>query len=208
MQQAHVVQDAEAHYRALFTSGPSAWNLRDTHMADTLDLIADQLGTKLVVWAHSSHVGDARATEMARDGQITLGQLVRERHPGETALVGFTTYEGTVTAADEWDEPPSRHRVRDALPGSWEELFHAAECPRFYVTSPALKRVVGEHAERLQRAIGVVYKPEAERRSHYLHARLADEFDVVVHVDSTRGVDLVEPPETPAPLSDGDRAPI
>ena len=202
MQQAHVIADAEAYYRAMFTSGTSSWNLRDTHMADTLDLVADHVDGKLVVWAHNSHVGDARATEMGRDGQLTLGQLVRERHPNETALVGFTTFEGTVIAADDWEAPPRRHRVRDALPGSWEELFHATECPRFYVTSPAMKRVVGERAERLQRAIGVVYAPETERRSHYLHARLADEFDLVVHVDSTHGVEPIDQLDEPAAAID------
>jgi erythromycin esterase-like protein len=207
VQQAHVIRDAEAYYRAMFGGRAASWNLRDTHMADTLDMIANHLGdgapAKLIVWAHNSHVGDARATEMGDEGQLTLGQLVRARHPNESVLVGFTTYEGSVIAAEDWDEAPRRERVRPGLPGSWEELFHAAECPRFYVTSAAMKRVVGERAERLQRAIGVVYRPETERRSHYLHARLADEFDVVVHVDSTRGVDpldhLEPPPTTPEP---------
>jgi erythromycin esterase-like protein len=194
VQQAHVIRDAEAYYRAMVGGRTAAWSLRDTHMADTLDMVANHLGdgapARLIVWAHNSHVGDARATEMGDAGQLTLGQIVRQRHPDESILVGFTTYEGNVIAAEDWDQPPHRERVRAGLPGSWEELFHAAECPRFYVTSGAMKRVVGERAERLQRAIGVVYRPETERRSHYLHARLADEFDLVVHVDSTRGVDL------------------
>ncbi|MGE5181484.1 MAG: erythromycin esterase family protein [Acidobacteriota bacterium] len=203
VQQAHVIRDAEAYYRTMFAGRAASWNLRDTHMADTLDMIADHLGdgapAKLVVWAHNSHVGDARATEMGDDGQLTLGQLVRQRHPNETALVGFTTYEGTVIAADDWDAPPRRHRVRPGLPGSWEELFHAAELPRFYLTAPAMKRVIGDRAERLQRAIGVVYRPETERRSHYLHARLADELDLVIHVDATRGVDPLDPIAQPEP---------
>ncbi len=197
VQQAHVVRNAEAYYRTMFAGRSESWNLRDTHMADTVDMLANHLGeggpAKLVIWAHNSHVGDARATEMGDDGQVTLGQLLRERHPGETALVGFTTHQGSVVAAHDWDEPAERKRVRPALEGSWEELFHEAEIPRFYVTSADLRRVVGEGVERLQRAIGVVYRPQTERRSHYFHARLADELDIVVHVDATRALEPLDP---------------
>jgi erythromycin esterase-like protein len=197
VQQARVVRNAEAYYRTMFGGRTASWNLRDTHMADSLDMIADHLGdgapAKLVVWAHNSHVGDARATEMGDDGELTLGQLVRERHPGETALIGFTTYDGTVIAAGDWDEPAERKRVRPALPGSWEELFHEVEAQRFWLKAPDLKSVVGDGVERLQRAIGVVYRPQTERRSHYLHARLADQFDLVIHVDTTRGVEPLDP---------------
>jgi erythromycin esterase-like protein len=200
VQQAHVVRNAEQYYRMMFAGRTASWNLRDTHMADTVDLLAEHLGddepAKIIVWAHNSHVGDARATEMGDDGQITLGQIARQRHPGEVALVGFTTHEGTVIAANDWEEPAERMRVRPSLPGSWEELLHESGLPRFYLTAPDLKRVVGEQAERLQRAIGVVYRPETERRSHYLHARLADEFDLVIHIDSTRGVEPLDPIES------------
>ncbi|HEU0033430.1 MAG TPA: erythromycin esterase family protein [Kofleriaceae bacterium] len=193
MQNARVVREAEAYYRTMFAGRSESWNLRDTHMADTLDMLATQLGkdgepAKLVVWAHNSHVGDARATEMGEDGQITLGQLVRERHPDEVALIGFTTHEGTVECAQDWDEPGYKERVRPSLPGSWEELFHASGLERFFITSSALRRAVGEASERLHRAIGVVYRPDTERRSHYYHARLADQFDVIVHVDQTTAV--------------------
>ena len=206
VQQAHIVRNAEAYYRMMFAGRSASWNLRDTHMADTLDLLANHLGdgepAKLIVWAHNSHVGDARATEMGDAGQLTLGQLARQRHPDEVALVGLLTHEGTVVAADEWDGPGARMRVRPALPGSWEELMHEAGYSRFYLTATDMKRVVGEHAERLQRAIGVVYRPATERRSHYLHARLAAEFDVVLYVDATRGVEPLDPidalPATPA----------
>ena len=202
VQQAHVVRNAEAYYRMMFAGRTASWNLRDTHMADTLDLLGDHLGdhggpTRLIVWAHNSHVGDARATEMGDDGQLTLGQVARQRHPGEVALIGFTTHEGSVIAADDWDEPAQRMRVRPSLPGSWEELLHEAGLPRFYVTSADMKRAIGERAERLQRAIGVVYRPVTERRSHYLHARLADELDLVIHLDTTRGVEPLEPIEAP-----------
>ena len=139
MQEAHVVRDAEAYYRAMFGAHDRSWNLRDTHMADTLDLLASHLGGKIIVWAHNSHVGDARATEMgADDGHLTLGQLVRERHPGQSALVGFTTYDGMVIAATDWDLPYARETIRPALGGSWEALFHATGLPRFVVSTEAL----------------------------------------------------------------------
>ncbi|MGN6105768.1 MAG: erythromycin esterase family protein, partial [Kofleriaceae bacterium] len=193
LQNARVVKDAEAYYRTMFSGRTTSWNIRDGHMADTLELLSEHLGApdrpaKLVVWAHNSHVGDARATSMGDDGQLTLGQLMRQRHPGEVALVGFSTHEGTVECAHEWDDPPHVERVRPSLAGSWEELFHRAGIPRFMVTSAALKHAVGERVERLHRAIGVVYRPETERRSHYYHARIADQYDLIVHLDSTRAV--------------------
>jgi erythromycin esterase-like protein len=196
VQQAHVVRDAEAYYRAMFAGRTESWNLRDTHMADTVDMVASHIGAgtpaKLIIWAHNSHVGDARATEMGDDGQITLGQLVRERHPGETALVGFTTHDGMVVAAHDWDEPAEKKRVQPSLPDSWERLFHDSSSSRFYLRTADLKRAVGDGVERLQRAIGVIYRPETERRSHYFHARLADELDLVVHIDSTRAVEPLD----------------
>ncbi|HTL38586.1 MAG TPA: erythromycin esterase family protein [Kofleriaceae bacterium] len=203
VQQAHVVRNAEAYYRTMFAGRSASWNLRDTHMMDTLDFIASHLGdgahAKVIVWAHNSHVGDARATEMGDDGQVTIGQLARQRHPHEVALIGFTTYAGTVIAAHDWEEPAQRMRVRPGLPGSWEQLFHAAEVAheaevaRFYMTSADLKAHFGADVERIQRAIGVVYRPETERMSHYFGARLADEFDVVIHLDATRGLAPLDP---------------
>jgi erythromycin esterase-like protein len=192
VQQAHVVRNAEAYYRTMFAGRSASWNLRDTHMADTLDLVAQHLGedgvpAKLIVWAHNSHVGDARATEMGDSGQLTLGQLARQRHDAEVALVGFTTYDGSVIAAHDWDEPPLRRQVRPALDDSWEALLHEADHQRFYITAGALREAI-DGAERLQRAIGVVYRPDTERRSHYLSARLAEQFDLVIHVDTTRAV--------------------
>ncbi len=203
VQQAHVVRNAEAYYRMMFAGRSASWNLRDTHMADTLDMLCDHLGNggparlpaRLIVWAHNSHVGDARATEVGDDGQLTLGQIARQRHPGEVALIGMTTHEGSVLAADDWEDAPQRMRVRPSLPGSWEELLHEVDLPRFYVTSEDLNAVLGERVERLQRAIGVVYRPSTERRSHYLHARLADEVDVLIHLDETRAVEPLDPIE-------------
>ena len=204
VQQAHVVRDAEAYYRTMFAGRNASWNLRDTHMADTIDMIADHLGkdgvpAKLVVWAHNSHVGDARASEMGDSGQLTLGQILRERHPREVALVGFTTYEGFVIAAHDWEEPPERQVVLPALEGSWEEALHAGELPRYYVTAADLEHVFGERAEKLERAIGVVYRPDTERSSHYLYARLAEQFDLVIHVDRTRAVEPLDLIEEAAP---------
>lgn len=205
VQQAHVVRDAEAYYRTMFAGRNAAWNLRDTHMADTVDMVAEHLGggspAKLVIWAHNSHAGDARATELGDDGQLTLGQLLRQRHPGEAALVGFTTHAGTVVASHDWDEPAARTRVRPSLDGSWEHLFHDVGLPRFYMTASDLARSVGESTELLQRSIGVIYRPDSERRSHYLHARLATELDVVIHIDTTRGVEPLDDIEEPAKIT-------
>jgi erythromycin esterase-like protein len=207
MQNAHVIKDAEAYYRAMFGGRSASWNLRDTHMADTLDLLAEHLGTKdrparLVVWAHNSHVGDARPTAMSDSGELTLGQLMRQRHPGQVMLIGMTTHTGAVRCAHDWDGPAVPARVRPSLAGSWEELFHDAGVPRFYVTAAALAGVVGPHAERLLRAIGVVYRPETERRSHYYRAQLAEQFDLVIHVDTTHAVKLFDVTTPVEPLVD------
>lgn len=180
VQNAHVVRDAEAYYRAMFGGRQASWNLRDTHMADTLDLLAAR--GKVIVWAHNSHVGDARATEMGEQGEITLGQLARSRHQ-RVALVGFTTHEGTVACARDWDEPPYIERVRPSLMASWEQMFHQLGRPRFAVLASELPE-----GARLHRAIGVVYRPESERQSHYYFARMRDQFDLVIHVDRTRAV--------------------
>jgi erythromycin esterase-like protein len=209
MQDAHVIKDAEAYYRAMLGGRRTSWNLRDMHMADTLDLLADHLAGKgrlarLVVWAHNAHVGDARATAMGARGELTLGQVMRERHPGEVALIGMTTHTGSVRCARGWDEPAVLERVRPSLPGSWEELFHDAGSPRFYLTATALKRVVGERTERLHRAIGLVYRPESERHSHYYRARLGDQFDLVIHVDTTHAVTPLAATAPVPPPTDAD----
>jgi erythromycin esterase-like protein len=135
-QNARVVKNAEEYYRAMFLGRVSSWNLRDTHMADTLDALLAHLDrrvgkAKVVVWAHNSHVGDARATQMGEAGELNLGQLARERHPGEARVIGFSTYHGTVTAASDWGGPAERKRIRPALAGSYEELFHRAGTSAF-----------------------------------------------------------------------------
>jgi erythromycin esterase-like protein len=178
-------------------------------MAETLEALAAHLerrhgSAKVVVWAHNSHLGDARATDMGRRGELNLGELARERHGRACVNVGFSTYMGAVTAASDWDAPAETKRVRPGLPGSYEELFHSTGSPRFMLLlrSPSLPDEV--HAERLQRAIGVIYRPETERESHYFHARLPEQFDFMIHLDETRALrplervsrHAVEPPET------------
>jgi erythromycin esterase-like protein len=190
-QNARLVVNAERYYRAVFRGGAESWNLRDRHMAETLEELAAHLERKqglarTAVWAHNSHVGDARATELGEKGELNVGQLVRERHGRASLIVGFTTYTGTVTAASDWGLPAERKHVRPARPGSWEQHFHELDVPRL-VLEPA--RFEGR---RLERAIGVVYRPETERLSHYFHARLADQFDAVVHIDETRAVEPLE----------------
>jgi erythromycin esterase-like protein len=190
---AAVVKNAERYYRTMFSGQVSSWNVRDTHMVETLDALVHHLGpdAKIVVWAHNSHLGDARATEMGRRGELNVGQLMREKHGDDAVLVGFTTYTGTVTAATDWDGPAERKRVRPSLPGSYELLFHEAAVPDF------LLLLRGEIAnalrpERLERAIGVIYRPESERLSHYFHASLPEQFDAIIHYDRTRAVEPLE----------------
>jgi erythromycin esterase-like protein len=199
-QNAQTVRNAEVYYRAMFGGRVTSWNLRDHHMAQTLHaLLAHQERHgesgpgRIVVWAHNSHVGDARATELGADGQLTLGQLVRERYGEDSRLIGFTTYSGTVTAASEWGGIAERKSVRPALNGSVEELFHETGRPEFLV-SATISGAVGEplDAVRLGRAIGVIYQPETERQSHYYHVRPSEQFDAIIHIDSTRALEPLE----------------
>jgi len=208
MQSAQVIKDAEAYYRAMFGGRSSSWNLRDTHMSDTLDLLAEHLGAKgrpakLIVWAHNSHVGDARATAMGAGGELTLGQVMRQRHPREVMLIGMTTHTGAVRCAHEWDGQSMPDLVQPSLAGSWEAAFHEVGLPRFYVTAAALARASGGPAERLHRAIGLVYRPDTERSSHYYQARLAEQYDLVIHVDTTHAVKLFDVTTPFEPLVDG-----
>jgi erythromycin esterase-like protein len=192
-QNARVVRNAERYYRTMFRGRDESWNVRDQHMAETLDALLgyfDRPGvrTKAVVWAHNSHLGDARATSMAARGELNLGQLVRERYGREAAAIGFTTYQGTVTAASDWGAPAERKRVRAALPGSYEAVFHEVGEPRFFLPLRAADVVATLAGPRLERAIGVIYRPHTERVSHYVHARLPEQFDAVIHIDETRAV--------------------
>ena len=197
-QNARVVKNAEAYYRSMFLEEISSWNLRDRHMAETLDALVAHLErqggrAKIVVWAHNSHIGDARATEMGERGELNIGQLVRERYGRDAALVGFATHHGTVTAASAWGGPAERKRVRPALSTSYEAMFHDTQLGRFLLTLwPNGRATDALWYPRLERAIGVIYLPETERMSHYFHARLSDQFDAVLHFDETRAVEPLE----------------
>ena len=210
-QNARLVANAERYYRSMFHGRVSSWNLRDTHMADTLDAVVTHLEragdreARLCVWAHNSHLGDARATGMGRGGEINVGQLARERFGDAVCLVGFTTYSGTVTAAHDWDEPAGKRTVRPGLSGSVEALFHRVGDPRFVLDlrTTEVREALAE--PRLERAIGVIYRPETERQSHYFDVDLPSQFDVVIHLDETRALEPLErsggweqgePPET------------
>ncbi|HMD56900.1 MAG TPA: erythromycin esterase family protein [Solirubrobacteraceae bacterium] len=210
-QNAAVVANAEEYYRTMFGDRAGSWNQRDRHMADTLDQLLAHLdrhggSARVVVWAHNSHVGDARSTDMAHRGELNIGQLARERHGRDVVSVGFSTYAGTVTAASDWGAPAERKRVRPALPESYEALLHATNIPAFLLCplgSGDSGRALLE--PRLERAIGVIYRPETERQSHWFLANVARQYDALVHIDSTRAVEplersptweLGEPPET------------
>ncbi|HET7217024.1 MAG TPA: erythromycin esterase family protein [Vicinamibacterales bacterium] len=195
-QNARVVRDAEAYYRAMFGDAAASWNLRDRHMMSTLEAILGHVtrlnGTaKAVVWAHNSHLGDARATQMSAFGELNVGQLVRQEYGTAAISVGFTTHEGSVTAALNWDEPAGLMAVRPSIAGSYERLFHETGIQSFALDlRGSIAATLG--APRLERAIGVVYRPQSERQSHYFTAALPAQFDIVVHCDKTRAVEPLE----------------
>ena len=199
LQNARVVKNAEEYYRVSYGGGESSWNLRDRHMADTLDALLAHLGTvakpaKIVVWAHNSHVGDARHTAMGESGEWTVGQLMRQRHAARTFLLGFTTYSGTALAANEWGQPGQVQRVRPALPGSFAALFHDTGIKNFLLPLRGQGDLVLSMAEpRLERAIGVVYLPQTERESHYFEARMSKQFDAVIHIDASNALQPLRP---------------
>ncbi|MFL6674394.1 MAG: erythromycin esterase family protein [Massilia sp.] len=210
-QNARLVKNAEEYYRSMFRGRVSSWNLRDSHMAETLDALARHLSkdgkpAKIVVWEHNSHIGDARATEVGGLGEWNVGELARKAYDGDTRLIGFSTFDGWVTAASEWDGPAERKRVRPGLPGSYEQFLHETQIPRFFLPlrndSPAREALMDR---RLERAIGVLYLPRSERQSHYFMAQLPRQFDAVIHIDRTTAVQPLdatsgwhsgEPPET------------
>jgi len=199
-QNAVTVRNAEAYYRSMFAGRVTSWNMRDKHMAQTLSALISHLDraggpepARIVVWAHNSHVGDARATEVCADGQLTIGQLAREQYGAQCRLIGFSTYSGTVTAASDWGGVAEFKEVRPALAGSIEELLHETGKGEFFLAmhdgSPAAHAL---EMVRLGRAIGVIYRPETERQSHYFHVRPSDQFDAMIHIDSTRALQPLE----------------
>ena len=175
------------------------WNIRDQHMVDTIQNIIAHLENtynipaKIIVWAHNSHVGDARATEMSVQQEVNLGQLVRERFSTSCFSLGFSTALGTVTAASYWDGSAEYKNIIQPIEGSYEQLFHSLELKNFILNLKAdneLSHLL--NVSRLQRAIGVIYRPETERASHYFFTRLPYQFDVLIHLDKTSYLEFLE----------------
>lgn len=201
-QNARLVANAERYYRSMFAGRVNTWNLRDSHMADTLDALRGHLGRrgreqKVAVWEHNSHLGDARATSTSHRGEHNVGQLVRERHGDDAVLIGFTTHTGTVSAADDWDTPVQRKHIRPSQPGTWERLLHdaaeAMEAKDFALVmrgDPALTEALSD--SRAERAIGVIYRPQSERASHLFDATLSEQFDAVLHYDESHALEPLE----------------
>jgi len=194
-----VVKSAEEYYRQMFSGRVNTWNLRDQHMFQTLEALTRHFERqgherpKIVVWAHNSHLGDARATEMGQTGELNVGQLVRQKWGDEARLTGFTTDHGTVTAASEWDAPAERKNVRPALAGSYERLFHQIGIPDFFLNLREDNEAVHLLAKPLlERAIGVIYSPKTERMSHYFYSRLPEQFDAIIHLDDTRALEPID----------------
>jgi len=198
-QNARLVRNAEHYYRTMFKGRVASWNLRDQHMAQTLEALDAHLSARrsrpprIAVWAHNSHLGDARATEMAEIGELNVGQLMRERYGTQCFNVGFTTASGEVLAASGWDREAERKRINPPLEGSIEALLHESALPRFALVLRN-NEVLAEALRdaRLQRAIGVIYAPATERQSHYFHARVAGQFDALVHLDRTSALEPFE----------------
>jgi erythromycin esterase-like protein len=192
---ARLVKDAEAYYRVMYYGSAESWNLRDTHMFDTLNMILDANGpeSKAIIWAHNSHIGNAAFTDMGQNrDEINIGQLTKERYRQQARLIGFGTHAGTVAAADDWDEPMQIKRVRPSLPESYERMAHDSGVERFLLDLREGKRnerLASELMEpRLERFIGVIYRPETERWSHYSRAILPRQFDAYVWFDETEAV--------------------
>lgn len=196
-QNAIVVAKAQKYYREMFQGRMSTWNLRDRHMVETLVALKNHMRQnrqpfKVIVWAHNSHLGDASATQMSERGEYNVGQLIRNLFPDDCCLIGFTGYEGTVTAASQWGGPAERKNVIPGLNGSIEKLFHTIALPSFILRlrEPCLEEALA--APRLERAIGVIYLPETERHSHYFFTRICDQFDAVIHFQETQAVEPLE----------------
>ena len=191
-QSARLVASAEKYYRIMYYGGADSWNLRDTHMFETLQQLLQARGprARAVVWAHNSHIGDARYTDMGMTrGELNLGQLCRTTYGDDCASIGFGTHTGTVAAADDWDEPMQVMTVRPSLRGSFERLCHDTGTPRFLIDMAGSQPLRHElEAPRLERFIGVIYRPHTELHSHYSECSVSRQFDGWVWFDETRAV--------------------
>ncbi len=195
-QNAMLVKNAEEYYRALYRGRPNSWNLRDKHMFETLGDLTHHLSKRLnrkariVVWAHNSHIGNAGATEMSKRGEFNIGQLVKKSYGDQALLIGFSTCHGTVTAASDWDCPHETKQVNPPFPGSYEDVFHHVNYKSFLLDLRANNEAIDMLMEkRLQRAIGVIYRPDTERHSHYFFSCLPEQFDFIIHYDHTEAVE-------------------
>ena len=192
-QNAVVVANAERYYRAMYYGSAASWNLRDSHMFHTLQTLLGFYGrsSRGIVWEHNSHVGNALATEMSSRGELNVGQLCRTEYGKDAYIIGFGTHQGSVAAAAGWDQPVQRMQVRPSHPDSYERLFHEAGLEAFllHLREPRRRALRDElSAPRLERAIGVVYRPDTELQSHYFYARLPDQFDELIWFDETHAV--------------------
>jgi protein-L-isoaspartate(D-aspartate) O-methyltransferase len=192
-QNALVVANAERYYRIMYYGSRESWNLRDLHMFETLQMVRAHRGpdAKVVVWEHNSHIGDATATEMGARGEHNVGMLARRAFGDDAFLVGFGTHDGVVAAASDWGGPMEHKQIRPSHPDSYERICHDSGVPAFllHLRDPARPEVRDELAEpHLERAIGVIYRPETELQSHYFQASLPFQFDEYVWIDRTTAV--------------------
>jgi protein-L-isoaspartate(D-aspartate) O-methyltransferase len=192
LQNARLVTNAERYYRAMYYGGAKSWNLRDSHMFETLQVIMEAYpDARVGVWEHNSHVGDARATEMSARGEHNVGQLAREAFGDDAYIVGFGTHTGKVAAADRWGEEVKFKEVVPSHEESYERLFYKTGIPKLMLplrqASNRLRREL--ERPRLQRAIGVIYRPQTELASHYFQAVLPKQFDEYIWFDTTNPVD-------------------
>ena len=190
-QNARVVRSAEQYYRAMYRGRNDSWNLRDNHMFDTLQSLLDRRGpqAKAVVWAHNSHIGNASATEMGWSGQFNIGQFAKTAWGDNALAIGFGTDHGTVAAADDWDAPMQIKTVLPSRPDSYERVFRHTGTARSLTDLRQDEELRSALATpRLERAIGVIYRPETERQSHYFEAVLPEQFDAYVWFEQTQAV--------------------
>jgi len=189
-QNALVAQNAERYYRAMIRGGAASWNVRDTHMMDTLDRLMKHHGpeAKAIVWEHNTHVGDARATDMARAGMVNIGQLAREAYGGDVVIAGFSSHRGSVIAGEQWGAPMRRIPMPKARPGSWEDVLHRASAEDKLLLMDGLDDVPGALDPRGHRAIGVVYRPEREAFGNYVPTVLPFRYDAVLYIDQSEAL--------------------